>query len=95
MKKIFLILFAVTALSSIRFLKIQCLRNPNGVHIMDKSMMKYFTLSILLSAVFSISAAFTQDFAEPKLPDTPAAMQFKKFLTAIESGDHEKYITEN
>ncbi|MCH7754711.1 beta-lactamase family protein [candidate division KSB1 bacterium] len=62
---------------------------------MDKSMTKYLNLSILLSAVFSISAAFTQDFAEPKLPDTPAAMQFKKFLTAIESGDHEKYITEN
>ena len=62
---------------------------------MDKSMTKYLNLSILLSAVFAISAAFTQDFAEPKLPDTPAAMQFKKFLTAIESGDHEKYITEN
>ena len=62
---------------------------------MDKSMMKYLNLAIFLSAVFSISTAFTQDFAEPKLPDTPAAMQFKKFLTAIETGEHEKYLTEN
>jgi len=57
--------------------------------------MKYLNLSILLSVVFSISTAFAQDFAEPELPDTPAAMQFKKFLTAVESGDHEKYLTEN
>lgn len=62
---------------------------------MAKSIMKYLTLSIVLSAVFSISAAFAQDFAEPELPDTPAVMQFKKFLTVIESGDHEKYIKEN
>ena len=57
-------------------------------------MIKYFNLTVLF-AVLSISAAFAQDFAEPKLPDTPAAMQFKKFLTAIESGEHEKYIKEN
>ncbi len=62
---------------------------------MAKSIMKYLTLSIVLSAVFSISAAFAQDFAEPELPDTPAVMQFKIFLTVIKSGDHEKYIKEN
>ena len=42
--------------------------------------MKYFNLTVLLIAALSISTARAQDFTEPELPDTHAALQNNKLV---------------
>jgi CubicO group peptidase (beta-lactamase class C family) len=45
-----------------------------------------------LSLFFALQAP-AQDFDEAPLPDSPAGKQLAALLTALESGDHEDYIT--
>lgn len=61
-------------------------------------MRRLFAISILLAIALgslAVPSAATEDFQEAELPDTPAGKQFKAFLIAVESGDHEEYIRNN
>ncbi len=52
----------------------------------------FCTVIIVLLECFT---TFAQEKDTMKLPDTPVARQFNKFLQAIESGDYQPYIQEN
>jgi CubicO group peptidase (beta-lactamase class C family) len=51
-------------------------------------------LPLWLSVLFLLAGpVFAQDFDEVALPNTPAGMQLKALLYALETGGHEEYIT--
>lgn len=52
------------------------------------------TLGCIITVLIA-SGVNGQDFKEAELPATPATRQFKKFLLAIDTGEHEEYIKAN